>query len=183
MTPKIVEQVSNLPGWALGLGAFAAVYILLRPKETGKFAVSVGKGVIDVSGDIFQGVIEGVTGGAIPATSDKKCCDSIAAYDAATGAGEKIAASFNVSLNCPAADYLRWASGKGKPSACKSSVSTKKASPVIVAPGGGILNGPSFEDYTKDCGYGDPRLCEDWGMDWKPTFERPEIVPIGGIRG
>ena len=89
--------------------AGAVLYVLVRGPK---------KAVMDVANlgaSLFKGAAQ-VVGVPDPAESDAKsaCCAAIADY-----AAHPFTAPWRISWNCSAPDYLRWASGQGRPAFCK----------------------------------------------------------------
>jgi len=99
----------------------ALAYIAVRgPATVGKQA---GKALVGVAEGTITGIVTGVGGVVgLPDTTTEAgrrgCCATIREYDPAWSAWAKIKHAFRVSTNCPAGDYLRWASGGGRPDYC-----------------------------------------------------------------
>lgn len=194
MIPKqIINKMVGIPPWVLGLAGFGAAYLLFRKRDAGgslgkdigegagKLAGSIVTGALDMVGGIFTGTTEVLTGGVIPVTSHNSCCDSIDKYNAAANWSEKMTASFSVSLNCPASDYLKWAANGARPGYCGAT-----AKPATkTAPGGGLiiydspLGGPSFEDLSRP---------DQYYINYVPdVIPQPDagklLTPVAGLRG
>lgn len=115
------------PVWIAGGVILAGIaWIAVRPRkpgDTGNPVVDVTRDVVDSLFGVVSGAIGGIVqGGAamvgVPTTSENACCKAIEGYDKAKGTLSRIGSAFEVSFRCPAADYLRWAAGKGRPAHC-----------------------------------------------------------------
>lgn len=140
--------VNKAPLWALVAGGAVGLWALLRPKDAANLAVSAGAGAVnlvsDFAGGVFTGTVEVLTGGAIPATSNGTCCKAIQEYDKKPS----FSGAFSISIQCPAADYLKWAASGAHPSGCAAMSGTSSA-PVYTTNGGGVsmMNG-GVVDYS-----------------------------------
>lgn len=180
MTPNIKSIIQS--PIALAIGAGAAMFILLRPKDAANMATKIGAGVIDVTGDLFQGVVSGVTGGVIPATSESACCAAISEQRQ----NETFGGAFKISGVCPAADYLSWAFTGKSPCDSNAAVSQyvpPEATPGSVLSGGGINTGTSFE--SMQCGLFDFYCNDNTGIQWLDFVNTtsPSFTSVAGVRG
>lgn len=127
--------LSKTPTWALVVGGAVGLWALLRPKDAANLAVSAGAGAVnivsDFAGGVFTGTVEVITGGVVPATTPSACCKAIQDYDK----NPSFSGAFSVSLNCPASDYLKWASKGTHPSGCAVNGTVQK---TYTVDGGGI---------------------------------------------
>jgi hypothetical protein len=110
-------NAATAEGWLLlaagGAALAALAWIIIRgPSQAARDAVGI---VGDVAGGAVKGVGD-IFGLPDPAEPDSrtKCCR------AASGQGytSEIERAFDVSLHCPAGDYLRWAAFGTRPEGC-----------------------------------------------------------------
>lgn len=89
--------------------AGAVLYVLIRGPKGAVLDVA------NLAASLFKGAAQ-VVGFPDPAESESKsaCCAAIADY-----AAHPLTAPWRISWHCSAPDYLRWASGQGRPAFCK----------------------------------------------------------------